>query len=178
MFLFFYFYSQNGYTGLGNSRKDTSGLCWTIHTWSCRFEPKCWTKNIFSKGEVTSSCRIKRMLSIKDKELWFFDTTTIWTSYVWYTKETSSENHLEPNVCGSTLVQPMDFFSFRCLFILQKYEDVECQGGKLWVFNTTTTLWTSYYNYSKFIFSVYPCFGTISNVFVEHWNFFIKILID
>ena len=30
----------------------------------------------FLKGEVLLSCRNKRMLSIQEKELWIFDTTT------------------------------------------------------------------------------------------------------
>ena len=83
-------------------------------TWSSWFEPnepKCWTKNIFFKGEVVLSCRNKRMLSIQEKELWIFDTTTtVWTTYYKYTIETRSENHLEPNVCGSTPVQLLNIF--------------------------------------------------------------------
>ena len=52
----------------------------TLSYWFKQNEPKCWTQNIFFKGEVMSSCRNKRMLNIQDKNLWIFDTTTtIWT---------------------------------------------------------------------------------------------------
>merc|ERR1711942_162535 len=33
-------------------------------------------KTFFQKGEVTLSCRYKRMLNIWKKKLWIFDTTT------------------------------------------------------------------------------------------------------
>ena len=52
----------------------------TLSYWFKPNEPKCWTQNIFFKGEVMSSCRNKRMLNIQEKDLWIFDTTTtIWT---------------------------------------------------------------------------------------------------
>ena len=49
------------------------------------------------------------MLSTHEKEFWiFYPPTTTWAKYYEYMIETSSENQLESNFCGSTL---MNFFS-------------------------------------------------------------------
>ena len=88
-----------------------------------------WTKNIFSLRKVILSFRNRISLSIREKELWILDTTTtIWTSYNLHTINRRSEKHIETNVCGSMLLQPLKKFSSYVL--MQKKANVECPGKR------------------------------------------------
>ena len=54
--------------------------------------------------------------------------------------ETSFENHLEPNVFGSTPVQLVNIFSVGVLLSYKNKRMLSVQEKELWVFSTTTTI--------------------------------------